>query len=51
MEPKIVKFPYVDESLCIGCGVCVTKCPVEGHGGIFLTNALEQRWEEDETNS
>lgn len=46
-EKKIVKFPYVDEELCIGCGICVTKCPVEGPGGIFLTNALEQRWEED----
>jgi len=44
----IVKFPYVDETLCIGCGICVTKCPVEGAGGIFLTNALEQRWEEVE---
>jgi polyferredoxin len=44
----IVKFPYVDESLCIGCGICVTKCPVEGPGGIFLTNALEQRWEQIE---
>ena len=43
---KIVKFPYVDETLCIGCGICVTKCPVEGPGGIFLTNALEQRWDE-----
>lgn len=43
---RVVKFPYVDESLCIGCGICVTKCPVEGPGGIFLTNAMEQRWEE-----
>lgn len=42
----VVKFPYVDESLCIGCGICVTKCPVEGPGGLFLTNALEQRWDE-----
>lgn len=45
-EKKLVKFPYVVESLCIGCGICVTKCPVEGPGGIFLTNALEQRWED-----
>jgi polyferredoxin len=43
---RIVKFPYVDESLCIGCGICVTKCPVEGPGGLFLTNAMQQRWEE-----
>ena len=46
-DKKLVKFPYVVESLCIGCGICVTKCPVEGPGGIFLTNALEQRWEND----
>ena len=47
---RVVKFPYVDESLCIGCGICVTKCPVEGPGGIFLTNAQEQRWGEDESS-
>lgn len=41
---RVVKFPYVDEKLCIGCGICVTKCPIEGPGGIFLTNAQEQRW-------
>lgn len=39
-----VKFPYVDEELCIGCGICVTKCPVIGEPGIFVTNAEEQRW-------
>lgn len=40
----VVKFPYVDEKLCIGCGICVTKCPVPGPGGLFLTNAHQQRW-------
>ena len=39
-----VSLPYVDESLCIGCGICVNRCPVEGDRGIFLTNAEEQRW-------
>ena len=39
-----VLLPYVDETLCIGCGICVTRCPVEGERGIFLTNAGEQRW-------
>ena len=39
-----VLLPYVDESLCIGCGICVTRCPVEGERGIFLTNAEEDRW-------
>ena len=36
--------PYVDESPCIGCGICVTRCPVEGDRGIFITNAGEERW-------
>ena len=40
----MVKLPYVDEDLCIGCGKCVSDCPVEGNRGIFLTNMDEQRW-------
>ncbi len=43
----VIKFPYVDEELCIGCGICVTKCPVIGTPGIFVTNAEEQRWSDD----
>lgn len=39
-----VLLPYVDEALCIGCGICVNRCPVEGQRGIFLTNAEELRW-------
>jgi len=39
-----VLLPYVEETLCIGCGICVTRCPVEGDRGIFLTNADEERW-------
>jgi len=38
-----VLLPYVDETLCIGCGICVTRCPLEGHRGIFLTNTDEER--------
>ena len=44
---KEVKFPYVDENLCIGCGICVTKCPLVGKAGIFVTSARQQRWEEE----
>jgi len=43
---KSVKFPYVDEKLCIGCGICVTKCPIIGKPGIFVTSARQQRWED-----
>ncbi|MGQ9561827.1 MAG: 4Fe-4S binding protein [Candidatus Oleimicrobiaceae bacterium] len=39
-----MKLPYVVEELCIGCGICVNKCPVVGEAGIFLTNRGEQRW-------
>ena len=40
---SVVKFPYVDEDLCIGCGICSNKCPVDGKPGIFVTNASEER--------
>jgi len=42
-----VKQPYVVDALCIGCGICETKCPVPGRSAIFVTNAGEQR---DENN-
>ncbi|HDZ11103.1 MAG TPA: hypothetical protein ENH53_02740 [Bacteroidetes bacterium] len=45
---KRVKYPYVKEDLCIGCGICVTKCPVEGTAGIFITGEGEERFEEQE---
>ncbi len=41
---RVVKFPYVVEDLCIGCGICVAKCPVEGTPGIFVTTAGEERF-------
>ena len=40
---RTVKFPYVVEDLCIGCGICENKCPVVGAPGIFLTAAREIR--------
>ncbi|MBN1780023.1 4Fe-4S binding protein [bacterium] len=38
-----VLLPYVDESLCVGCGICTVVCPVSGEKGIFVTSAGEQR--------
>ena len=36
-QTKVVKFPYVDETLCIGCGICENKCPVVGKTRCFLS--------------
>lgn len=40
---RVVKFPYVIEDLCIGCGICENKCPVVGTPGIFVTAAQQNR--------
>ena len=42
-QMRTVKFPYVDEELCIGCGICENKCPLIGKPGIFLTSEKEER--------
>lgn len=31
-----IKQPYVVESLCIGCGICENKCPLEGKAGVLV---------------
>ena len=43
-DKAVVNLPYVVEENCIGCGICVNRCPVDGKKGIFLTNAEEQRF-------
>ena len=40
---RTVKYPYVIKELCIGCGICETKCPLPGEPGIFITIENEQR--------
>ncbi|MDZ7725864.1 MAG: 4Fe-4S binding protein [candidate division KSB1 bacterium] len=42
-SPRTVKFPYLEENLCIGCGICENKCPVVGKPGIFVTASGNQR--------
>lgn len=32
----MVKQPYLEWDLCIGCGICETKCPLPGKSGIRL---------------
>jgi polyferredoxin len=40
-----VKYPYIDRQLCIGCGICETKCPLPGAPGIYVTTENELRLE------
>jgi ferredoxin len=38
-----VQKPYVDLELCIGCGICETRCPVVDMPAIYVTSAGETR--------
>jgi polyferredoxin len=38
-----VKQPRVDLELCIGCGICETKCPVRSHPAIYVISTGESR--------
>ena len=42
-EMQQVRQPYVDDALCIGCGICETKCPLPDISAIFVTSAGEHR--------
>lgn len=39
----LLKQPHVDLSLCVGCGICETKCPVLGRPAITVTSLGESR--------
>jgi polyferredoxin len=41
--PLELQLPVVDPELCIGCGVCETKCPVVDRPAIYVTSAGESR--------
>jgi ferredoxin len=43
-----VKQPRVDLELCIGCGICETKCPVRGRPAIYVTSVGESRSRENQ---
>lgn len=40
---RMVSYPYVDETLCIGCGICENKCPLNGEAGIIVIREGEER--------
>ncbi|MCL2791222.1 MAG: 4Fe-4S binding protein [Desulfobulbus sp.] len=39
----VVRQPYVVDRLCIGCGICENKCPIDGEAAIRVTSAGESR--------
>ena len=43
-----LKQPHVDLELCIGCGICETKCPVLGKPAISIINVGESRSRENQ---
>ncbi len=47
-EMVTVKYPYVVRELCIGCGICETKCPLLGKPAIFVTTENQKRLAPDE---
>ena len=40
--------PHVDLELCIGCGICETKCPVLGRPAITVSSVGESRSKENQ---
>lgn len=42
-----VKYPYVVRELCIGCGICETKCPLQGAPGIFVNTENQKRLQQN----
>lgn len=42
-ERVLVRQPYVADDLCIGCGICENKCPLDGAAAILVTSAGESR--------
>jgi len=42
-DGRPLKLPQVVKGLCIGCGICETKCPLEGQSAIIVVNEGESR--------
>ena len=41
--PRSLKVPRVISRLCIGCGICETRCPLDGQSAIRVVNEGESR--------
>jgi polyferredoxin len=44
----VVQQPHVDLELCIGCGICESKCPVLGRPAIYISSVGESRSQENQ---
>lgn len=42
-QMRRLKFPKIIDKRCIGCGICETKCPVEGASAVQIINEGESR--------
>ncbi len=42
-KKKLLKRPFVEPKLCIGCGICENKCPVHDHPAVRVTSIGETR--------
>lgn len=42
-QPISLRQPFVVDELCIGCGICEYKCPLQGKAAIRVTSAGETR--------
>jgi len=40
---RVIKRPFLVEDYCVGCGICETKCPVEGQSAIRVAARYETR--------
>lgn len=47
-KERQLKQPRVDLELCIGCGICETKCPVLGRPAIYVMSVGESRSKENQ---
>lgn len=42
-QQRNLKIPKVLTDKCIGCGICETRCPLDGVSAIRVTNEIESR--------
>ena len=42
-KTKILKRPFVDPKICIGCGICENKCPIRDQAAVRVTSIGESR--------